>query len=67
MRLGVGGDLGEPRAGNHDAGGRGRVPVEGVEAGGVLGVGDREVIGMDDKKLGIARVAEALGEAFGLG
>jgi Tfp pilus assembly protein PilP len=57
MRLGVGGDLGEPRAGNHDASGRGGVSVESVEAGSVLGVGDGEVVGVDDKELGIAGIA----------
>jgi hypothetical protein len=57
LRLGIRGDLGQPGAGNHDAGGRGRLLVEGVETGRVFRVGDREVVGMDDKKLGIARVA----------
>src|SRR5260370_29218480 len=67
MQLGVGGKFGEPGAGNHDAGGRGRVLVEGVETGGVFRVGDSKIVGVDDKKLGIARVAEALSEGFGLG
>jgi hypothetical protein len=57
MRLGIGGDFGEPRAGNHDAGGRGRVPVEGVETGGIFRVGDRKIVGVDDKKLRVAGIA----------
>jgi hypothetical protein len=43
------------------------VPVQGVETGRVFRVGDRKIIGVDDKKLGIARVAETLSEGFGLG
>ena len=40
--------------------------VERVEAGGVFGVGDREVVGMDDEQLRIGRIAEAFGDGFGL-
>src|ERR1051326_833840 len=57
----------DPRAGDHNAGGRGGVAVEGIEAGNVFGVGDGEVVGVNDEELGIARVAEALGGGLGLG
>ena len=57
----------EPGAGNHDAGGRGSAFVEGVEAGGVLGVSDGEIVGVDDEEFRVGRVAEALGDGFGLG
>jgi hypothetical protein len=43
------------------------VPVKGVEAGRIFRVGDCKIVGVDDKKLGIARVAETLSEGFGLG
>ena len=38
-----------------------------VEAGGVFGVGDGEVVGVKDDELGVGGVAEALGDGFGLG
>jgi len=57
----------DPGAGDHNAGGRGGVAVEGIEAGNVFGVGDGEVVGVNDEELGIARVAEALGGGLGLG
>ena len=55
MDLGVVRDFGEPGAGNHDAGGSSRMFVEGVEAGGVFGVCDGEVVGVDDEQLGVMR------------
>ena len=66
MSLGVVGDFGEPRAGNHDAGGSCRAFVEGIEAGNVLGVRDGEVVGVDDEELGIGGIAQALGDCLGL-
>ena len=41
--------------------------VERVEAGGVFGVRDGEVVGVKDEELGVGRVAEALGDGLGLG
>ena len=67
MSFGVVGNFGEPGAGNHDAGGGGGVLVEGVEAGGVFGVSDGEIVGVDDEEFRIGGVAEALGDGFGLG
>ncbi len=40
--------------------------VEGVEAGGVFGVGNGQVVGVDDEKLGVGRIAESLGDGLGL-
>jgi hypothetical protein len=40
------------------------VPIEGIEAGGVLGVSYREVVGMDDEEFGVARISKALGDGF---
>src|SRR5215469_7927535 len=53
MSFRVVGNLGEPGAGNHDAGRSGGAFVERVKAGRIFGVSDRKVIGMDDKQLGI--------------
>ena len=64
MSFGIVGDLSEPRARDHDAGGSGGVPIEGIEAGGVLGVSYREVVGMDDEEFGVARISKALGDGF---
>ena len=41
--------------------------VEGIEAGGVFGVGDGEVVGVDDEEFRVARVAETFGDGFGFG
>ena len=41
--------------------------VEGVEAGGVFGVRDGEIVGVDDEQFGVGGIAEALGDGFGLG
>jgi hypothetical protein len=60
--LWVSGDLGEPGRGDHDAGGGDGVTIKGLEAGGVFGVGDGEVVGVNDEKLGSGRIAEALGD-----
>jgi hypothetical protein len=43
------------------------VLIESVEAGGILRMGDREIVSMDDEQLGIGRIAEALSDALGLG
>ena len=40
--------------------------VERVEAGGIFGVGDREIVGVDDEQFRIGRVAEAFGDGSGL-
>ena len=66
MGFGVVGNFGEPRAGNHDAGGGDRLLVERVEAGGVLGVSDGEIVGVDDEEFRVGGIAEAFGDGFGL-
>lgn len=66
MGFGVSGDFGDPRAGNHDAGRRCGMLVEGGEAGSVFRVGDGEVVGVDDEKLGFTRMAQTFGQG-GLG
>ena len=48
MGFRIGGNFGEPWAGNHDAGGGDGVTVERVETGSVLGVGDGEIVGVND-------------------
>jgi len=64
MGFGIGGDLSEPRAWDDDAGGSDSAAIEGVEAGCVLGVRYREVVGVDDQELRIAGIAQALGNGF---
>ena len=66
MGFRVGRNFAEPGAGNHDAGGGDGAAVECVKAGGVFGVGDGKIVGVEDEELGIARVAEAFGDGFGL-
>ncbi len=66
MGFGVVGNFGQPRAGNHDAGGGDGMLVERVEAGGVFGVGDGEIVGVDDEEFRVGGIAEALGDGFGL-
>ena len=66
MSFGVVRDFGEPGTGNHDAGGGGGAFVEGVEAGGVFGVRDGEIVGVDDQEFRVGGIAEALGDGFGL-
>ncbi len=62
MSLCIGRDFGEPGAGNNDAGGRSRMFVECIEAGCVLGVGDGEVVGVDDQQLRVCGIAEAFSD-----
>ena len=66
MVLGVGSDLVQPGTGNHHAGGSDRVFVESIKTGCVFGVSDREIIGVDDEQFGVAWIAQALGNGFGL-
>ncbi len=66
MGLGVVGNFGEPWTGNHDAGGSRCVSVESIEAGSIFGVGDGEIIGVDNQKLRICGIAEAFGDRLGL-
>jgi hypothetical protein len=58
---------GQLRTGNHDAGGRDRTRVEGVDAGGVDRVRDGKIVGVKDEELGVDGIAEALGNVVGLG
>ncbi len=67
MGFGVVGNLVQPGTGDHDAGGGDGMFVERVEAGGVFGVGDRKIVGVDDEQLRIGRIAQALSDGFGLG
>jgi hypothetical protein len=67
MSLCVGGDFGEPGARHHDAGGSYGILVKRVEAGSVHGMGDGEIVSMDDKKFRVGRIAQALGNGFILG
>ena len=67
VRLGVLGDFREPGAGNHDAGRGGGAFIQGIETRGIFRVRDRKVVGMNDQKFGVARVAESFGRVFALG
>jgi Tfp pilus assembly protein PilP len=40
--------------------------VERVEAGGVFGVSDGEIVGVNDEEFRVRRVAEAFGDGLGL-
>ena len=66
MSFSVDGNLIQPGAGNHDAGGGNGTLVERVEAGGIFGVGNREVVGVEDEEFRVGRVAQALGDGFAL-
>lgn len=57
MCFGPLGDLGEPGAGDEDAGGRDPVFIEGFEDGGVDGVHHAEIVGVDDEEAGVGGVA----------
>ena len=59
MGLGVGGDFGEPRTGDHDGGGGDELLVEGGKAGDIFGVGDGEIVGVENEQLGGDGIAEA--------
>ena len=64
MGFGVVGDFQQPGARDHDAGGGDGVLIERVEAGGVFGVRDGEVVGVNDEEFRIGRIAEALGDGL---
>ncbi len=66
MRFRVIGDFGEPRSGHDDAGGGDVALIQCFEAGGVFGMGDRKVIGVNDEQFCFGGIAEALGYGFGL-
>jgi len=57
----VGSDFGEPGAGHHDAGGSDGLFVQGVEAGGLHGMGDRKMVSKNDQEFRIGRIAQAFG------
>src|SRR6266436_1327087 len=64
MFLCVGSDFSEPGARHHDAGGSYGILVKRVEAGSVHGMGDGEIVGVDDKKFRVGRIAQALGNGL---
>ena len=67
MRPGVRGDLGDPRRRHHDARGRDGALVERVEACRIDGMGDGEIVRVENEELRVGRVAESLGDCPGLG
>lgn len=67
MGFGVFGDLGEPRARDHDAGGGGSAAIERGEAGLILRMADRQVVGVDDQQFGVRGIAQPLSGVFVLG
>src|ERR1700727_2633754 len=58
MSLSVGCHLREPGAGNHDAGGGHGAAFKRVEAGGILGMSDGEIVGINEEKFAIARIPQ---------
>ena len=66
MRFGVVGNFREPGAGNHNTGGIDCARFEGFDGGGVDGVRDAKIVGMDDQELCVGWVAELLGESISL-
>src|SRR5438046_7065396 len=60
----VAGDLREPRAGHHDAGGIDQAGVESPDGGGVHVVRHTDIIGVNDQDFGVARETEFFGERF---
>ena len=61
MRFRVVGDFREPRAGDHDAGGVDCTGLERLDRGGVYGVSEAKIVGMDDQELRVGWVAELFG------
>jgi len=54
-------DFGQPGTRHHDASGSNRILVESVKAGGINGMGNGKIIGVDDEEFRIGRVAQAFG------
>jgi hypothetical protein len=67
MRFGVVGNFREPRAGHHDAGGIDYAGFKSLDRGGVDGVRDAKIVGMNDQKLGVRRITEPFGESSSCG
>ena len=66
MVFGVLGDFRKPRTGNHDAGGIDCAGFERFDGGGVDGVSDAKIVGMDDQELCVGWVAELFGKNISL-
>src|SRR5260370_13723584 len=64
MRLGVIGNLREPGARNNNACGVDEAGVESLDGCRVHGMGDANVVGVDDQELGVAGKAEPFGESL---
>jgi len=59
MRPGVRRHFAEPRGRNHHGSGGGQFLIEGGEAGVVLRMRHRQIVGVDDEQLGVGGVTEA--------
>ena len=66
MRFRVVGDFREPRAGDHDASGVDCTGLERLDRGGVYGVTEAKIVGMDDQELCVGWVAELFGKSISL-